>query len=285
MVYILWNVIRPVLLSALSIFVTFHVLQPCALWLDPSFNLLASRGVGKVAFVTLVIIHIFLLLIMSAQSLWQKFLSSCIYFFWKERWLKQFFVFFTIFFALHTAILGGIVFGELATFESAALTLNAGKIFGLTFGFFVTFLLAWSEELIFRGTLYQYFAQFISPFTSAVITSLIFSLVHDLTSPWNLVAKDWKLGLGLFLLGLLLNLIFIVTGKLYTGMGVHAGLVYVKVILRRLPLIVYAPTIPFWLDIDLRQSLLVHLLFVIVILGICICYRKRIWPKIYFEKK
>lgn len=279
MVYILWNVIRPVLLSALSIFVTFQLLQPCALLLDPSFDLLASRGVGKVAFVTLVITHIFLLLIISAQSLWQKFLNSCIYFFWKEHWLKPFLTFFGLFFGLHAAILSGIVFGNVATFESGAFALNSIKIFSLAFGFFVTFLLAWSEELIFRGTLYQYFAQFISPFSSALITSLIFSLVHDLTCPWNLVTKDWKLGLGLFLLGLLLNLIFIVTGKLYTGMGVHAGLVYVKVVLRRLPLIVYGPTIPFWLDSDLRQSLLIHLFFALVIIGISIRYKKIIWPK------
>ncbi len=279
MVSILWNVIRPVLLSALSIFLTFQVLQPFALWIDPSFNLLANRGVGKIAFVTLVITHIFLLLVISSRSLWQKFLNSCVYFFWKESWIKKFLIFFWFFFALHAALLGAAILSGIAYFDTTALILSSAKIFSLVFGFFVAFLLAWSEELIFRGTLYQYFAQFISPFSSALITSLIFSLVHDLTCPWNLISKDWKLGLGLFLLGLLLNLVFIITQKLYTGMGIHAGLVYVKVVLRRLPLIVYAPTLPFWFDIDLRQSLLVHLLFVIVIAGIILRYKTLLFQR------
>lgn len=279
MINILWNVIGPVVLSALSIFFTFHLIQPIACWLDPSFTLLASRGAGKVAFVTLVIVHIFLLLAISAQSLWKKFLDRCIYFFYRESWAQQFLLYFAIFFGLHTAILTGVVLSSYAVYNPHELLFTCGKIFSLSFGFFVTFLLAWSEELIFRGTLYQYFAQFWTPIPSALITSLIFSLVHDITNPLNLVTKNWKLGLGLFLLGLLLNLIFIVTQKLYTGMGIHAGLVYVKVVLRRLPLITYLPVLPYWLDVDLRQSLLVHLLFVIVIGSVIVRYKTLLFIK------
>lgn len=279
MINILWNVIGPVVLSALSIFFTFHLIQPIACWFDPSFTLLASRGAGKVAFVTLVIVHIFLLLAISAQSLWKNFLDRCIYFFYRESWAQQFFLYFAIFFGLHTAILAGVVLSGHAVYNPHELLFTWGKIFSLSFGFFVTFLLAWSEELIFRGTLYQYFAQFWAPMPSAFITSLIFSLVHDITNPLNLVTKNWKLGLGLFLLGFLLNLIFIVTQKLYTGMGIHAGLVYVKVVLRRLPLITYLPVLPYWLDVDLRQSLLVHLLFVIVIGSIIVRYKTILFQK------
>lgn len=273
MINILWKVLGPVVLSAFSIFLSFHLLQPIALLLNQSFNLLASRGVGKVAFVTLVIVHIFLLLAVSARSLWNSFLETCIYFFYQELWIKKFFIFFTLFFGLHATILVAVVQTGYATYHPTALVFTSGKILSLLFGFFVTFFLAWSEELIFRGTLYQYFAQFWRPLPSALITSIIFSLVHDITNPLNLITTHWKLGFGLFLLGFLLNLIFIVTQKLYTGMGVHAGLVYVKVILRRFPLITYAPMLPFWLDIDLRQSLLIHILFCMVIAAILIKYK------------
>lgn len=277
MINILWNVIGPVVLSALSIFITFHALQPLALWLDPSFNLLANRGTGKVAFITLVILHIFLLLISSNQQLLKKFYNQCIRFFYNTSWIKKYLQFFSLFFALHAVILISLTLTGYTVYNHEALLLCPSKIASLLFGFSVVFLLAWTEELIFRGMLYQYFAQFWAPFSSALITSIIFSLVHDITQPSNLITTEWKLGLGLFLLGFLLNLIFIVTNKLYCGMGAHAGLVYVKVVLRRLPLISYSSSLPFWLDSDLRKSLLIHFLFIIVITGMLIRYKKVIF--------
>jgi hypothetical protein len=99
-------------------------------------------------------------------------------------------------------------------------------------------------------------------------------LVHNITHPLELVTTQWKLGLGLFLLGFLLNLVFIISQKLYVGMGVHAGLVYVKVFLRRIPCITYASSLPWWLNSDLRQSLITHLLFAVVITFLLIRARK-----------
>jgi hypothetical protein len=101
-------------------------------------------------------------------------------------------------------------------------------------------------------------------------------LCHDLTNPLNLITKDWKLGLGLFLLGMMLNIIFVITQKLYTGMGAHAGLVFVKVILRRARFLVFLPAaqLPCWVNPDLRQSVLIHIMFVAVNIGLIIRYRK-----------
>lgn len=151
---------------------------------------------------------------------------------------------------------------------------------GLLFSFFIVFLLAWSEEVIFRGMLYSYFAQFYQPFSSIIITSLIFMFAHDLSNPLNLITKNWQLGLGLFFLGILLNLIFVLTGKLYTGIGAHMGLVAVKVFLRRIPLVEFIPEdqLPFWINNDLRQSLVIQALFLVVIILLIIRHNKRLFP-------
>ncbi len=158
------------------------------------------------------------------------------------------------------------------------LNFSSSLFFKLIWGFIVVFFLAWTEELIFRGTIYLYFAQYFQPLISLLITSTMFMFAHDLSNPLNLVTKNWQLGLGLFLLGALLNIIFITTKKLYTGMGAHAGLVFVKVALRRIPLIMYLPAsqLPFWINKDLRMSPLIHLLFFALILVIFIKNRKKL---------
>ena len=56
-------------------------------------------------------------------------------------------------------------------------------------------------------------------------------------------------------------------------MGAHAGLVFVKVALRRIPCLVYLPVLPFWLHIDLRQSHLVHVFFIGIIGIVMVRYR------------
>lgn len=279
MIKVLWDILGPVVLSAFSIFVSFQLIQPIAFFIDSSFNLLARRGVGKVAFVMIVIEHIILMLSIGSQSLWKKVLDSSVRFLYKDRWIVSFFYFFLSFFTLHALLLYFIIFCGYANYDHSAFAISFGKILSLIFGFFVAFLLALTEELIFRGMLYQYFSEHWNVFSSAILASIIFSLVHDITSPLNLVTTNWKLGLGLFLLGLLLNLTFIITQKIYTGMGIHAGLVYVKVVLRRLPLISYPTVLPWWLDSDLRQSSMVHLFFFIVILVILIRYRSILFFK------
>ena len=155
---------------------------------------------------------------------------------------------------------------------------NIELILKLLWGFFVVFMLAWTEETIFRGISYQYIAQQFSKITSIFIASLIFMLAHDLYNPLNLITKNWKLGLGLFLLGFLLNTIFVITGKLYAGMGIHAGLVFVKVVLRRARFIIIPISgLPFWANSDLRQSLLIHILFLILIISLILTNKNKIF--------
>jgi len=264
----LLKVTGPVVISAFSVFVTFCLLQPLACWLDPSFTLLANRSVGKIAFTLMVLLHILLLATTTSRAFFNQLVSTNILFLVRERWVKPFFTFFAIFAGLHIIALGVMVCGGyvLVTPEAALLIIH--KIPNLLWGFVATFFLAWTEEFIFRGTLYPFFAQRFAPLVSITITSLIFSLAHDLTNPLSLVTTQWRLGLGLFLLGFMLNLLFALTGKLYIGMGAHAGLVYIKVFLRRIPLITLPTVIPWWFSADLRQSIIIHILFALAIVGI-----------------
>lgn len=272
-----YRTLGPVLLSALSVFIAFVTLQPLALWLDPSFNLLASRGIGKVAFVTMIMFQLLLFMITQSLPFLDKCLKTSLFFFKKPIWIKTFFFYFSIFFILHAFLLTiFFVFGY-AQYNPGWGTFNIQLILKLIWGFFVVFMLAWTEEAIFRGVIYQYIEQRFSKIISIFTASLIFMLTHDLTNPLNLTTTDWKLGLGLFLLGFLLNTIFVITGKLYAGMGLHAGIVFVKVVLRRARFIIIPISgLPFWINPDLRQSLLVHFLFAILIVALIIFNRKRL---------
>jgi len=252
-----WQSVGPIILSALSLFISFTLLQPFAYFLDPTFNLLSSRGIGKVTFVCMAIYQILLFLTVQSPLFLKQFFDRVLFFFVKERWFSRFSIYFTVFFSLHALVLFFFFLSGAIAYNPNWGTITLALVSKTLFGLFVVFMLAWTEELIFRGTIYPYFAQFYRPLPSMLLTSLIFMLVHNLKNPLTLVTTEWRLGLGLFLLGLLLNQIFVITGKLYTGMGVHAGLVFVKVILRRAPFLARVP--------DLRQSHVVHLLFAIAI--------------------
>lgn len=267
----------PIVLSALSLFLSFIILQPFALFLSPTFNLLASRGIGKVAFVTMAIYQILLLLSTQSPLFLQNFFKRNLFFFAKaqpsvkEKWLSSFSFLFIIFFCFHSLILLLFYGLGIIAYNPYWGTITAGLLGKTLFGLFVVFMLAWTEELIFRGTLFPYFEQYYATIPSLFLTSLIFMLVHNLRNPLALITTDWKLGLGLFLLGVLLNQVFAITRKLYTGMGIHAGLVFVKVIIRRAPFLTNVP--------DLRQSHLVHILFIGTILLLFIAKWDRFQPQ------
>lgn len=263
----------PIMLSAFSIVISFLLIQPVALLLDPSFNLCANRGIGKIGITILVIAQILWLLLIAPKAMWRVFIQTNFSFFLSRAWLKTFFSFFILFFILHVFFVGiFLISGTAILNTSCLLTVKPLLFFQIAFGFIATFFLAWTEELIFRGTVFPLLAQELAPLPNALLASGIFMIAHDLNNPLRLVTIHWRLGLGIFLLGLFLNLIFIVTKKLYAGMGAHAGLVFVKVILRRLPLLIFAPTsmIPWWLDKDLRQAPLVHGILLIACIGIII---------------
>ena len=270
------KIVGPIIVSALSLFICFHLIDPIAFRLDPTFSLFATRGIGKIAIMVLVIYHIILFLLVQPYTFMYKFFSTSWSFYTQERWFGSFCRYFCLFALLHMLVLGIYTACNVGTLNWPHHFFSFSLFLQLVVGFIATFFLAWGEEVIFRAMLYQYFAQFYRPITSALVTSMIFSLSHNLASPLTLITTQWRLGIGLFLLGLLLNLIFIITKKLYTSMGAHAGLVFIKVALRRLPLISFASGIDSMLlfHSDLRQSLIVHALFCIAIVTLCFVYKK-----------
>jgi membrane protease YdiL (CAAX protease family) len=274
-----FEVVGPVVLSAFSLFVAFSLLQPIALWLDPTFSLLANRGTGKIAFTVLVLLNILLLVTTTSRVFLQKIIHVNLGFFKNHHWLKPFFTFFTIAFIAHSLLLYALSFTSFVQINPQAISLITTKWTSLIWGFIATFFLAWTEEMIFRGTLFMFFNQKLKTLTSITLTSLIFMLAHNLTNPLKLISDDWQLGVGLFLLGMILNVIFAISNKLYIGMGVHAGLVFVKVFLRRIPMIDYSAQLPWWFSPDLRQSSIVHLAFFILLIILIVCYKKALMDK------
>ncbi|MBX9830624.1 CPBP family intramembrane metalloprotease [Candidatus Babeliales bacterium] len=273
-----WKSLGPVVLSALSFGIIFAMLEPLARLLDPSLTLFASRGAGKIVQTILAISHVLLLLSLQPLSFLRTWFKQNIRFLGSTSWLKDFFTMFIIFFTLHSALLGALWLAGYTHINPAWGSLSLGLLASMGFGFLATFMLAWTEELIFRGTVLPFLKQFLSPLESIFWSALVFMLCHDFSNPLNLLTVDYKLGLGLFLLGFMLALIFHISGKLYAGMGAHAGLVFVKVIMRRAPLLIYLPAsqLPWFVNADLRQSFLVHALFVLVIISLMIAYRDRL---------
>jgi len=261
----LFDVIRPIALSALSIFICFLLIQPVALWCDPAFSLLANRGLGKIAFTLVVMMHLLLLAATHSNNEWKMFWHSNAAFLGTRAWLKPFFAMFGLFAALHTSTLLAL---SLTPWANAYLptTLSWSVLPSLALGFVATFFLAWTEEAIFRGTIIPLLLRGgLSKTASILLSALIFMLAHDITAPWHLLSSNLPLGIGLFLLGILLAQLFVMSGTLYVGMGAHAGLVFVKVFLRRIPCLAYASNVPWWLHSDLRQSPLIHALFALLI--------------------
>lgn len=268
----------PILLSALSLFASFHLIQMIGAFLFPSFELLASRGLEKIAFSTMVLLQIFMFGTTQSFLFFSKFLHICVTFCIRSRWHYKTALFFSIFFIVHSLLFALFYFTGYVTYIPDWGIFTPSLVLRILFGFFVTFLLAWSEELIFRGMIYMHFVRYMRPITSILATSLIFMFSHDITNPINLITTSWELGLGLFLLGFFLNIIFCYTEKLYIGMGIHMGLVAVKVVMRRIPFLIFAPEVQWawWVHKDLRQSHLIHILFIIVIIGLMMHCRKKL---------
>ncbi len=271
------KVVGPIVLSALSLFITFHIIQPLATWLDPAYTLLANRSVGKFALSFMVLLQLVLFVLVQPRKFSHRVIDSAIGSFRRPGWLRLMSTFFIFAFALHWLILGGLWSAGFAAYNPTWGHFSLSLVLRTLFGLFVTFLLAWSEEVIFRGFVYEYIASWYSILPSMLLASVIFMLAHDISNPLNLLTTDLPLGIGLFLLGLLLNLIFVLTGSLVASMGAHMGLVFVKVVLRRARFLTFTPpTAAFWAHTDLRQAPAVHALFLLVIVCLIWQHRKKL---------
>lgn len=92
------------------------------------------------------------------------------------------------------------------------------SIFNLVSFFFVVAINAFNEEIIFRGYVFQLFAERRSPYASVFVFSLIFASAH--------FANPYLSPLGffnLFLAGVALSLMYLRTKSLWLGIGFHTG--------------------------------------------------------------
>ncbi len=261
-------VVRPMFSSAFSLFFASTLVQLLGNYLSPGFWILSNRGIGKVIFTVLALSCCSLPLATALPTTQQdKLWQTCVMFLCSTKWLPDFFLTFASACIAHALVLAGIVWGGYALYHPILTMLKPLHFLQISCGFIATFFLALTEEFIFRGIFYSYFAHYFRSFTACLVTSTIFMFAHNIIQPWVLVTHDKSLGFGLFLIGLLLNLLFMISGKLYIGMGMHAGLVFVKVVLRKIPCITFLSPhqLPWWLHQDLRQAPLVHLLLTVVI--------------------
>lgn len=87
----------------------------------------------------------------------------------------------------------------------------------------VAFLVGVLEELVFRGLILQRLLAISRPL-AVIGSSALYALVHLKTAP--LAFETWRELSGLFLLGGVLSLAYLVTHQLYLSIGLHALLAY-----------------------------------------------------------
>ena len=132
----------------------------------------------------------------------------------------------------------------------------------------VVLVLATTEELMFRVFLMRYLRWNTSAAVTVgavVFSSFVFASLHKLGEPaaWFSV-EEFKLFVGLFLLGVLLCVTYIVTGSFWCAVAIHSGLLGSKAFLRKTNLI-NVETGSSWLigdSADLRRAPIVWLLFI-----------------------
>ncbi len=133
----------------------------------------------------------------------------------------------------------------------------------------VVVVLAFTEEMIFRGFVLRHLRWTAAPAVTAaavLVGSAVFSISHLISykDGWNFHEVGGLL-FGLWLLGGLFAVTYIATGSIACSMGMHAGLLGFKVFLRRTDLLDYRPDV-WWLgnSNDLRLAPVTWLLMILI---------------------
>lgn len=266
--------VGPILGSVLSFFCVFQIINPLATWLSPDYSLFLRRGVGGVFVLLITVFLCCCFASIQPRTLLQRLRSHLSWPATAPGW-RLFLLFFFWFALAHLILLSIYLLADAATFDTTALPLLLRRWPVLLVGFIATLFLAWSEELIFRGLLFDHFRQFHTLWPSAIASSCIFSLAHNLRAPWTLLTSEWRLGLGLFLLGMTLTIIAQWQRSLAASAGAHAGLVFIKVVLRKVPLVVIPANAGLLFPTDLRTSLLTLEVLLVAIVAFFACFSRK----------
>jgi len=134
------------------------------------------------------------------------------------------------------AIAFTVFFGVLAATGAASLA-PAGSIEKITLlSFFghvalnapVCFAVAWTEELFFRGVVMHIFLKRVTALHAVIATSALFALCHVFCHG-SLLMKLFY-GVSLLLLGVILSLMVLRTGRLWMGIGFHGTLIFLSML-------------------------------------------------------
>lgn len=126
---------------------------------------------------------------------------------------------------------------------------------------------AFVQELLFRGFLMRYLRWNQSNAVTCgaiVFSAFVFAFVHELSNPiaWA-DPNHFKLFIGLFILGCALCVIYLCSGSLMVGVGLHAGFLIVEWTIKRVALV---RTDQWWMPAnqDVRTAALVWILFTVL---------------------
>ena len=248
-----------------------------------SYSLGDSRGPGEWAFIAIALAAVLLFSRYVARVDSLQFVARYVML-WR-RTLKGFLLTFgaTMLFAaagyLALAALGYVQWSQ-AAWEN----LRSDIVEKSAIALLIVLVLASVEETIFRAFLLRYLRHndtFWVTVGAVVVSSAIFSVSHlvALIDVWHLIGKA-SLLTGLFLIGLLLGTVYVVTGSLACSIGVHCGLLGFKVILIRTDVI---NLVPDWLvNDDIRRAPLAWLVFLAATLAI-VLWRRRLHEAFWVE--
>ena len=230
-------------------------------------SLTDPRGAGQILLFTFVIIAIILFQHFVARARFSDYFGA-----YARQWRRALVGLATMFLiavaVFVSGYLGLALAGRLEWSVHDGVDWSVRVVLGTLVALLVVFVLATTEELIFRGFVLRYlrWSEALPVTIAAIIVSaIIFSLAHTIARTTEPITI--QLLIGLFMLGLLLASVYIATGSIACSIGIHAGLLGCKVVARKLRLFEVA-TDTWWLaDKDLRTSPLVWLLFAVMSLA------------------
>jgi membrane protease YdiL (CAAX protease family) len=222
---------------------------------DPGF--LRHSGVGHVTFYVLFVVNVLL---------FQKYVNResfySLGFATYPGWVKTIFKGWTvgvISFIAYTFVMDAFGVIELRMIRGVG-SLVLALIIGCT-----GFTIAATEEILFRGFFLQTMLKDLPKWVAVFITGIIFVLFHKLGAIQDFWTKpyDAMLAGGIFCLHIWLSIAYLKTRSLYLPIGIHSGLVFGKVVFRKLKVIeVIEPnSYLFGLNGDARRGFLAWALF------------------------
>lgn len=245
-----------------------------------------TRGVGQVTMLASILLSVLAFAVFVARDRLIPFLRL-----YTREWrtaLKGFVVFLLVTWALVIVGYIGVALAGRVAWSSEAWEAMTPRMVERTFvALLVVLVLATAEELMFRVFLMRYLrwnTSAIVTIGAVVFSSLVFAAAHNLENPLEwFSAEHFPLFFGLFLLGVLLCVTYLVTGSFWCAVAVHSGFLGSKVFLRRTELL-DVQTGSWWLaNDDLRMSPIVWGLFGGMALVVYLL-RARINPRFAVEK-